>query len=419
MRNSTARFHTLLAICVLVLSACSSSLLRGPSLTPTTSTDLPIETLDQLSDYDLLVRAVQTQYINDKALGAGWQSAVNTYRNRVAQGIDTNQFYDTLDALLGALHDDDLVLARPLALSSGDSAAVTTTLSGIGVMASLPEPNKDRLLILSVYPQSPAAGAQLQAHDAIVKVNGQPVTYAQRESVLASIRGASGTQVTLTVRTPGKAERDVQITRQPITSTGMTNARRIPNTNIGYILPNLNTPDTARLDLAQSLRDLSNAQTLDGLILDLRTAQGDNFPLNELLALFVNGQVGTGYTRSGNGKLTITGRNVAGSQELPLVVMVSDQTRGPAEAFAGILQDLGRARIAGNPTPGRAGISLPLMLPNTGAQLLIPAGEYRGQKNTSWYHSGVKPDIASDQSWESFTDQDDPQLPQAIQALTR
>lgn len=419
MRNTTARLHSLFAICMLVLSACSSSLLRGPSPTPTTPIDLPIQTLDQLSDYDLLVRAVQAQYYADKALGADWQSAVSTYRNRVVQGVDISQFYDTLDALLGTLHDDDLLLARPRALASGVTTTVTTTLSGIGVLASLPEPNKDRLLILSVYPQSPAAGAQLQAHDAIVKVNGQPVTYAQRGSVLASVRGASGTQVTLTVRTPGKAERDVRITRRGITSTVTADARRIPNTNIGYILPDLNTPDTARIDLAQSLRDLSSVQTLDGLILDLRTAQSDDFPLNELLALFVNGQVGTGYTRSGSGKLIITGRNVAGSQELPLVVMVSDQTRGPAEAFAGILQDLGRARIAGNPTPGRAGISLPLMLPNTGAQLLIPAGEYRGQKNTSWYHSGIKPDITSDQSWESFTDQDDPQLPQAIQALTR
>ena len=372
-----------------------------------------------MSDYDLLVRAVQTQYYADKALGTDWQSAVNTYRSRIVQGVGTSQFYDTLDALLGTLHDDDLVLARPRAPASGVSATVTTTLSGIGVLASLPEPNKDRLLILSVYPQSPAANARLQAHDAIVKVNGQPVTYAQRGSVLASIRGASGTQVRLTVRTPGQAERDVQITRRTITSTVTTDARRITNTNIGYIQPDLSTPDTVRIDLAQSLRDLSNVQTLDGLILDLRTAQSDDFPLNELLALFANGQVGTGYTRSGSGKLVITGRNVAGSQELPLVVMVSDQTRGPAEAFAGILQDLGRARIAGNPTPGRAAISLPLMLPNTGAQLLIPAGEYRGQKNTSWYHSGVRPDITSDQSWESFTDQDDPQLPQAIQALTR
>lgn len=406
-------------MCVLVLSACSASLPRGPSPTPTTPIDLPIQTLNQLSDYDLLVRAIQTQYIDDKALGSDWQSAVNTYRGRVVQGIDTNQFYDTLEALLGTLHNDDLLLARPSAISSAGTTPVTTTLSGIGVLASLPEPNKDRLLILSIYPQSPAAGAGLQAHDAIVKVNGQPVTYAGRGSVLASVRGASGTQVTLTVRTPGKAERDVQITRQSITSTGTTDARRIPNTNIGYILPNLDTPDIARLDLAQSLRDLSNVQTLDGLILDLRTAQSDNFPLNDLLALFVNGQVGTGYTHSGSGKLLITGRNVAGSQELPLVIMVSDQTRGPAEAFAGILQDLGRARIAGNPTPGRAGISLPLMLPNTGAQLLIPSGEYRGQKNTSWYHSGVKPDITSDQPWESFTDQADPQLPQAIQALTR
>jgi C-terminal processing protease CtpA/Prc len=419
MRKRIAQPLALLITATLILSACSTSLLRRPSVTPTTSIDLPSQTQDQLSDFDLLVRAIQTQYINDTALGADWQSAVNTYRSQVSQGLDSDQFYEALSHLLDTLHDEDLLLVRPRTRTTSATVTITATLSGIGVLAALPEPSKDRLLILSVYPGSPAEEAQLQAHDAIVKIDGQPVTYAGRADVLSSIPSASGTRVKLTVRTPGKTERDVQVTRQPLTNNGKTVARRIANTNIGYLLPSFDALDVARLDIAQSLRDLSEVQTPDGLILDLRTAQSDDFPLNELLALFTNGQVGTGYTRSGSGKLVITGRNVAGSQEIPLVLLVSDQTRGPAEAFAGILQDLGRVRIAGFPTPGRAEISLPVALPNTGIQVLIPAGGYRGQKDKGWYHKGVQPDIPSNQTWESYTDADDPQLPQAVQALTR
>ena len=386
---------------------------------------MPLQTQAQLSDFDLLVRAIQAQYIDDKALGADWQAAIGTYRNRVAKGVGDAQFFDALDGLLGVLHDDTLVFARPVtqvqASATGivATSTVTGSFSGVGVAVSLPEPNKNRLLILKVYAGSPAESAGLQPHDAIIKVDGQPVTYEERDSVLSRVRGPSGTQVTLTIHTPGKGDRDVKVTRLPINATDQTEARRIPNTNIGYIQPDISAPDTVRLDVAQNLRDLSSSQTLDGLVLDLRTVQSADFPLSDMLALFVNGQVGTGYTRSGKGKIVVTGRNIAGSQELPLVVMVSDQTRGTAESFAGILQDMGRARIVGNQTPGQAAIFLPLTLPDTGAQLQIPAGEYRGVKDVSFIHTGIKPDIASDQTWESFTDQDDPQLKQATQALTR
>jgi hypothetical protein len=59
------------------------------------------------------------------------------------------------------------------------------------------------------------------------------------------------------------------------------------------------------------------------------------------------------------------------------------------------------------------------MLPNTGAQILIPAGEYRGVKDQSWYRRGVTPDITSDKGWEDFTDEGDPQIQQAVKALTK
>jgi carboxyl-terminal processing protease len=407
-------------VTIALLSACTLPGVQRSEPTAAIPIDLPLTTQAQLRDFDLAVKAVRDQYIDPKAVGNNWQPTITSYRDRVAKGMDDNKFFDTLSELLATLNDEDLALGRPTTQTQTDSSIpISATFAGIGVMASLPGPNQDRILVMGVYPDSPAEHAGIKAHDAIVKIDGTTVTYADRDNLLSRIRGRSGTLVTLSIRTPGQAVRDVSLTRRAIIPTSLMVSKSLPNSNIGYIKPDPSDSHGMRLAVTQALRDLSSEQTLDGLVLDLRTTQNPDFPISDMLGLFVNAQVGTLYTRTGKTKLEITGKNIAGSQELPLIVLVSDQTRGVAESFAGILQDLGRARIAGRQTPGRLALQMPLTMPNTGAVLLIPSGEYRGVKDKSWYRVGIKPDITSDLNWEQYTDDSDPQLQQAVQALAR
>jgi carboxyl-terminal processing protease len=418
MHKRTLHLVVLLVVSAVLMAACSAPNLLRAQPTAAVPIDLPLRTQYQLRDYDLAVKSVRERYIDGQAFGPTWQAAVATYRDRIVKGVDDDTFYNTLGELLATLNDDDLSLTRPQPQPDATSS-VSGTLTGIGVGVALPEQGKDRLLILVVYPDSPAEQGGLKPHDAIVKIDGKPVTYAERNTVTSRIRGPSGSEVTLTVRTPGKGEREVKLTRRPIVPVSPMVARRVEGTNIGYIVPDYANSDGMRIAIAQALRDLSRFQTLDGLILDLRTAQSPSFPTADVLSLFVNGPVGNAYTRTGKVKLEITGKNIVASQELPLVVLVSDLTRGSAESFAGILQDLGRARVAGTKTSGHVAVQSPLMLPNTGAQILIPAGEYRGVKDQSWYRRGLTPDITSDKGWDDFTDEGDTQIQQAVKALTK
>ena len=100
------------------------------------------------------------------------------------------------------------------------------------------------------------------------------------------------------------------------------------------------------------------------------------------------------------------------------MVMVSEFTAGHAEAFAGLLQDAGRAQIIGTPSRGSLAQFSPMTLPSSQIQMLIPIGDYLGLKNTSWRGRGVQPNIVSAKAWEDFTAGDDPQLKQAVDALT-
>jgi C-terminal processing protease CtpA/Prc len=96
---------------------------------------------------------------------------------------------------------------------------------------------------------------------------------------------------------------------------------------------------------------------------------------------------------------------------------VSNNTQGQVVAFAGILQSLGRARIVGEPTQARVAVLNTINLPNIGARLQIPTGDYLSLKNANWYQTGVEPDTKADRTWEEITADDDAQLNQAVDVL--
>ncbi len=420
MGKRSVKVSLLAVVSLVLISACSApNLLNRSQPTAAVPIDLPMRTQAQLRDFDIAVKTIQSQYINQKAADA-WQAQNAAYRAKVSAGMDNSEFIATLSSYLGVMNDNDLSIADAASQTTVTSTSgVTTSITGIGILANLPTADRNRVLILSVYPASPAADAGLKPHDAIVQIDGKPVSAAEGAAVLARLRGAAGSAVTLTIHTPGKGERDVVVTRKSITAESTFTFNRVPGTNIGYIQPDGSAVDGARAEISQALRDLSAKEGLDGLILDLRIMQNPDFPLTDLLGLFANGSAGVLQTRTDKTKIEITGKNIAGSQELPLVVMVSDQTLGVAESFAGMLQDIGRARIVGTQTTGRLSIINTLTLPNTFAMIQIPAGEYRGVKDQSWHGVGIKPDVASDLRWEDFTVEDDAQLKLAVQALTR
>jgi carboxyl-terminal processing protease len=421
MGKRSVKVSLLAFVSLLFISACSApNVLRQSQPAAVIPIDLPLQTQAQLRDFDLAVKSIQSQYINQKTADT-WKMQSASFRTQVSAGMDDSEFVITLSSLLAKMNDSDLYIVRPTSQAAVTATTdVTSAFNGIGIIASLPVPDRKRMLIMNVLLDSPAADAGLKPHDSIVQIDGKSVNAAEGSAaVLVRLRGPAGSTVTLTIHTPGKDERDVVVTRRVIVTQSTFTYSRVPGTNIGYIEPDGSTTDGMRAEISQALRELSAKEGLDGLILDLRIIQNPDFPVTDILGLFANGNAGTLLTRTGKTKVDITGKNIAGSQELPLVVLVSDQTSGVAESFAGMLQDLGRARVVGTQTGGRLAIISKLSLPNTSADILIPTGEYRGVKDKSWYGAGVKPDLSSDLKWEDFTSEDDSQLKQAVKALTR
>lgn len=405
------------AATLLVLTGCNTQQLldsRRRVAAPTVPVDAPAVTQAALRDYDLAVSSLRALYLKEEKVDTSWQKLADEERKKIISG-EPAQFAESLRATVDALKDDDITIQA--------SGTFTQVFGGIGVTIDLPSEGKERLLVLTVYPDSPADQAGIKPHDSIVAIDGQPVTVEEGPAVLLRVRGAPDSTVTLTVRTPGQQERDIVVKRRVIAASPENTPivyRLLDNSNIAYIAPNPSNPEFMRDEVANALREMAFDQPLDGLVLDLRTMRSNDFPIDVMLSLFVNGdQVGSIQSRSTKTKIAVRGKGVGGSQEVRMAVLVSDLTLGQAEAFAGIVQELGRAKVVGSRTRGHTAVMTRVVLPSSRLEMLIPTGEYLGQKSASWYGAGITPNVLLDERWEDYTDADDPVLNRAVEELRK
>jgi len=129
---------------------------------------------------------------------------------------------------------------------------------------------------------------------------------------------------------------------------------------------------------------------LDGVVLDLRYARGDDYAAAAAAAdLFVRKEQallnwGSGVVRSKAKKDGIG---------LPVAVLVNGQTTGAAEALAGVLRETGAGLVLGGRTAGQAMVTQEFALKN-GERLRIATAAIQLGNGSAMSEEGLKPDIA-------------------------
>ncbi len=129
---------------------------------------------------------------------------------------------------------------------------------------------------------------------------------------------------------------------------------------------------------------------LDGVVLDLRYAGGDDYAAAAAVAdLFVKKEQpllnwGSGMVRSKENSDAIG---------LPVAVLVNRETAGAAEALAAVLRETGTGLILGSRTAGQAMVAQEFPLKN-GERLRIATAPIQLGNGTEMSEKGLKPDIA-------------------------
>ena len=121
-------------------------------------------------------RIVRDVYVYTDYNGREWNEIESRYRERVESGLDTESFYNEMQSMIAELGDEHSAFISPVEVEEAD-AELRGELEfvGIGVYAQ-PDFERERLIVISTYPGSPAEYGGIQHHDSILFVDGLPVT---------------------------------------------------------------------------------------------------------------------------------------------------------------------------------------------------------------------------------------------------
>lgn len=382
-----------------------------------TSEPLDIHAL-QLNTLNQTWSTINENYVYDDFGGIDWLSIKDEYQSKINRGLTPEEFESVMRNMLEELPPGTASLESRVQRID-NAFQRRDTYQGIGAFVAGYNKPEARIALLSVMAGSPAEKAGLQAHDALLAIDGVPIQAGEETSEVNRVRGPAGSDVSLTVRSPGEEPREVVVTRDAIQRTiQRLNWKMWPGTNVGYFLFPSVPYDELDQDFLIGLESLSAVDDLEAIILDLRIVSGDtNWPVSILLTVFTNGTIGTFYSRNQSQDSTIEGvGEIADSQNIPLALLIGPNTTGAAEIFAAILQASDRAITIGMPTPGELESTTTYYLPN-GSLLYLATSSFRTIDGRQVGLLGVEPDVPINIYWDQVTADEDDVIDAALQAL--
>jgi carboxyl-terminal processing protease len=274
------------------------------------------------------------------------------------------------------------------------------------------------LHVIAARDGSPAQKAGLRTADTIRAIDGRPTRDMSVFEGTRLLRGKPGTKVTLTLIRGNAADpHEITLVREKLAGPLVT-GRMIGNT--GYVRV-ASFRDGVADELRKQASDLARTGA-NALIIDVRRTADGSLD-NGIAAARVFVKSGTLAIKAGRSKTeareSITAKAGDGAVDLPVTLLITTGTSGPAELFVVALNGNKRADLVGERTLGRAGIQKLVKLPEgrglwlTYARYLTPAGDpIQGR--------GVEPDLAVEEPDVEFgtTPSDkDPILDAAIERV--
>jgi len=263
---------------------------------------------------------------------------------------------------------------------------------GIGIALSIDEKSK-LPQIKHAQPGGPAQLGGVRAGDLIEEINAVRVAPGARlAEVVDQLRGAEGTELAIQVRqSDAKQARTLHLMRLPVMFKSVKSSQKESEEDRVVIASSQPTIAYLRIDpiSASTARELASWEPrlreagVRGLILDLRAAGGkegfDGYHSAVLLADRLLDGKPIGKLRSTNGVREFVADRDCLFRELPLAILVDQNTNGPAAWVAAALQDADprkqekrRAVIVGTPSGDDNFVRSAWPLPSGDESLILP-----------------------------------------------
>jgi carboxyl-terminal processing protease len=287
---------------------------------------------------------------------------------------------------------------------------------GVGIYMTKDTEN-NRVVVYYPIPDSPAEKVGIKAGDIIISVDGTEYTADDFDNISKYIKGEEGTSVNIVIERNGE-RLSFDIVREKINTNPITT--KLLSNNIGYLkLPSFDEGTSE--DFKTKVEELTQ-NGVKSLIIDLRNNGGGIVDESTTIADYLLEKGETIISTVNNKdekKVTYSTKDPI--FEIPVVVLVNENSASASEILACSLQDNERATIVGTKTYGK-GIIQTLLSLSDGSGLKITTEEYYTPKGTTIHKVGITPNYEVElpdnvTSIYSVDEQSDIQLQKAIEIL--
>ena len=257
----------------------------------------------------------------------------------------------------------------------------------VGIVIYMAQNTKDNtIVVLTPIKYSPAEEAGILPGDIIKKINGVEYTGEDMTAAANNIKGEEGSTVTLEIQR-GQEIKTFEIKRKKITTNPVISEKL--DSNIGYIEVTSFDEDTAQ-NFKAKYEELKS-QGITSLIIDLRNNGGGLVDQALQIADYIvpkGKDLLVTVDKDKNEKIEKSKEDVL--IDMPIVVLVNENSASSSEILAGALKDLNEATIVGTTTYGK-GVIQQLLTLKSGAGLKVTVEEYYTPNRTKINGVGIEP----------------------------
>ena len=339
-----------------------------------------------------------------------YDTIMNNYYNEV----DGKKLLDgAKSGMLNALEDQHTTY-----FDKDETEDFNTELSGsyygIGAQIQLIEENK--VQIMKIFDDSPAAKAGLKVGDIFVKIDGKSTDGLDANGVAKVLRSDKVKKSTLTMNRDGQ-EIELKVTKANVTLFSVSSEMIDKDDDIGYISVSLFSKNTYS-QFKEALEKLEK-ENMKSLIIDLRGNTGGYLStVTDMMELFV-GKGKVLYKIQTNDGTTEYKSQKDNNRKYDIVILIDNSSASASEIMAATMKENYGAKLVGKTTFGKGTVQTTKKL-SDGTMIKYTIEKWLTPAGNNIDGEGIKPDYDVDlpEDFESNpTAENDSQLQKAFELL--
>lgn len=341
--------------------------------------------------------------------------AFHYLRNNYVDEIDIEPLVEeAIDAALKELDPHSSYLTRDEFMYMHDG--INGEFSGIGInFITL----RDTIIITRTIEGSPAQRAGLKKNDRILSINGTSLIGIKRTEAAELLRGKKGSIATLSLLRNGEIK-SIDVERDDIPTKAISAAYTTKidgGYNIAYLHVDSFLSKTTTEEFCNAIKTLGTKP--DGLIIDLRGNAGGLLPSAvQFSELFLKRGETIVTIESRKTTTTYQASKTGIYADVPIVLLIDEETASASEIVAGALQDHDRAVIIGRRSFGK-GLVQKLVKFKDESGMKLTIARYKtpsGRSIQRPYSNGAREEYAADK--ERFFPIDTASIPDSLIFIT-